>query len=514
MTTHTPSDGTVRLMDARHPAAAYRSFGGGEQRAVRCASVDAAGRHLAVGCTDGYLLVWRVAEPARAPHAARILPASASSSALPASVAFRTAFEPTGGRLLAVPGEAGCQLLDCHDAGFRVLRTLSASSSSSSSTPSPTVACAWSPNGAYLACATLAGAVHIFHTQPLLAAIAQAPHGGSASAAIAAAVCPSVAVYRCDDAVGGLAWAPAADCNALAIIDNGGKLYFWRSAVPLRDGLPSPTAPVDFAVKVAGSGEDGAAVTASASKGGRLKKLSGSAAARRRDDEDDDEDGVDDDMGGGDATEAEEAAAAAAAAAASDSSSAAAVDDKAARRKSRRDKEAEEFDPEAMTADDLDVINGGAAAQMGLGGDDGSGGGVFDESPESLRKSMLKAVRDAMRDEFAPAMQASFQPGATAVPASAAAHTGTGRRAPPQQRFLAWNSVGAILCREDDSTSHVEIEFADANRKPVRFQQPFAFSLGALGQHGALLASLPDGEVPPTLWFQVCGQTEIDECQS
>jgi hypothetical protein len=47
---------------------------------------------------------------------------------------------------------------------------------------------------------------------------------------------------------------------------------------------------------------------------------------------------------------------------------------------------------------------------MGLGGGDmDGGGGVFDESPESLRKSMLKAVRDAMRDEFAPAMQPSFQ---------------------------------------------------------------------------------------------------------
>jgi hypothetical protein len=104
------------------------------------------------------------------------------------------------------------------------------------------------------------------------------------------------------------------------------------------------------------------------------------------------------------------------------------------------------------------------------------------------------------------------------------------RRAQPQ-RFLAWNDVGALLCREDDSVSHVEIEvcvffsvicncfwqtstllqiacvycfsqFADANRRPIRFQQPFSFTLGALGANGALLASIADDDVPPTLWFQ------------
>ena len=137
-----PSDGSVRLIDARHPTAPHKTFSGGENHPLRSVALDRGAQHLAAACTDGHLLVWKCgdasASGAASPpaHTARILPLtlaaqnSASIEGGAASVAFRCAFEPTRGALLAVPGETGCQLLRV-SADFGVLRSLTAPSSGS-----------------------------------------------------------------------------------------------------------------------------------------------------------------------------------------------------------------------------------------------------------------------------------------------------------------------------------------------------------------------------------------------
>ena len=271
-------------------------------------------------------------------------------------------------------------------------------------------------------------------------------HGSQSAAGATAAACPLLASLACDDAIAALAWSPRA--NAIACLDNAGKLYFWRTPVPA--GSPSPVDLIDFDASTSSSSSSSSSPTssssssssssASASKsGGRLKKLGSGARAS-------DEDDIDADVSMSQAEQealearqlAEEHARMEAAAASSPN-------------KPKRD---DDFDPDALTADDLEVINEGREQALGS----------FDESPESLRASMLQAVRDAMRDEFAPAMQPAMQPGATPVVEGPAA--GSGRRM-QAQRFLAWNDVGALLCREDDAVSHVEIEVRHSQWAPM-----------------------------------------------
>jgi hypothetical protein len=199
-----------------------------------------------------------------------------------------------------------------------------------------------------------------------------------------------VATLVCDDQIASMAWSPA--LNAIAVVDNAGKLYYWRSVVPAEHVSPCQT--VDFSVV--------SSAAASQSKGGRLKKLGQEVAAE---DSDDELAGVDDDVA---ESQAEQEARAAQALAAEQASKAAA-EESDRKRKKRHD---DDFDPDEITADDMEVINEGKGLAAGnIDGDVGA----YDESPESLRASMLKAVRDAMRDEFAPSMQPAFQPGSTPV---------------------------------------------------------------------------------------------------
>jgi hypothetical protein len=127
------SDGSVRLVDAQDPSS-IKTLTGCENHSVRSVAVDA--RHVAAACVDGHVLVWN--HQSTVPiHKARVLPLSLSGASAASivggaqSVAFRCAFEPTKGDLLAVPGELGCQLLRVsHE--FSVLRTLTAPSAGAS----------------------------------------------------------------------------------------------------------------------------------------------------------------------------------------------------------------------------------------------------------------------------------------------------------------------------------------------------------------------------------------------
>ena len=73
--------------------------------------------------------------------------------------------------------------------------------------------------------------------------------------------------------------------------------------------------------------------------------------------------------------------------------------------------------------------------------------------------------------------QAPFQPGSTP-------------RDDSRRRFLAWNSVGSIVSREEDTFSSIEIDFADkAANRTVRITDHYGFTMAALGTQGVVFAS-------------------------
>ncbi len=335
------------------------------------------------------------------------------------------------------------------------------------------LACQWSSNGAYLACITLTRSVVVFSTRHLINSSSASNYSVVARWAL-----------QGSDCITSFTWLHAS--NAIAVLDDAGKLHVWRGVVPLshdEHGLPhgpimaTVAATVVMDVTQTESQSTEAVLSATESKPKAvLKKL-------RRDAELEDADTAatfeGDEEPDSSPTKKHK------------SSHSSKKDRKERSRRDEDDEDVEQidddddFDEDAITADDLDVIREGKESS----GASRAMVNTFDESPEALRASMIKAIKDSMRDEFSPMRQPAFQCGST--PANA-----------QKQRFLAWNLHGAILCREDDTSSHVEIEFADANKRPYRFNRPFSFTLGALGEYGALLAAVADDEVPPTVWFQ------------
>ncbi len=119
-------DGSVRMVNSTDPAADFFSLKGADNRAVKCVALDTAQQFAAVGCSDGYLLIWRLSDRSLV-HNSRPMPllntfqsaanpsassssSSSSSSSFAATSVFRVAFEPTHGKWLAVPGEKGAQV--------------------------------------------------------------------------------------------------------------------------------------------------------------------------------------------------------------------------------------------------------------------------------------------------------------------------------------------------------------------------------------------------------------------
>ncbi len=118
-------DGSVRVVNSADPTTDFYSLKGADNRAVKCVALDAAQQFAAVGCSDGYLLIWRLSDRSLV-HNSRPMPllntfqsavnpsasaaASASGTSFAATSVCRIAFEPTYGKWLAVPGEKGAQV--------------------------------------------------------------------------------------------------------------------------------------------------------------------------------------------------------------------------------------------------------------------------------------------------------------------------------------------------------------------------------------------------------------------
>jgi len=77
--------------------------------------------------------------------------------------------------------------------------------------------------------------------------------------------------------------------------------------------------------------------------------------------------------------------------------------------------------------------------------------------------------------------QAAFQPGSSAYLTQ-------------KRRFLAWNLIGQIVTRNEDSYHTVEIEFSDTTTwRPVYIRDHRAFNLGSMDSFGAFFASAEQG---------------------
>lgn len=57
-------------------------------------------------------------------------------------------------------------------------------------------------------------------------------------------------------------------------------------------------------------------------------------------------------------------------------------------------------------------------------------------------------------------------------------------------RFLAWNNLGLVHCRQDDSKSKIDVDFFEAEKyRPIRFIDTNGLSMASLGSKGVLFAS-------------------------
>lgn len=97
----------------------------------------------------------------------------------------------------------------------------------------------------------------------------------------------------------------------------------------------------------------------------------------------------------------------------------------------------------------------------------------------------------------APIMQKAFQPGATRLDSLT------------MRRFLAWNHIGHIICKdEDDGHNKVEIDFTDKLRyRKQTVVDRFKYTMAALGEHAAVFACPPlkhrnSGSAPATIYYR------------
>ncbi len=60
-----------------------------------------------------------------------------------------------------------------------------------------------------------------------------------------------------------------------------------------------------------------------------------------------------------------------------------------------------------------------------------------------------------------------------------------------KRRYLVWNAVGCVTSRVDDTSSSIEVEFADVTKhRNIRITDHFNFQMAALGEQGVFFASL------------------------
>ena len=59
-----------------------------------------------------------------------------------------------------------------------------------------------------------------------------------------------------------------------------------------------------------------------------------------------------------------------------------------------------------------------------------------------------------------------------------------------RRRYLAWNKIGTIISRQEDTFSSLEVEFADkATNRTIRLADRYGFTMAALAANGMVFAS-------------------------
>ena len=431
----------------------------GHASAVVTVAWDPLGEFLATASADGTVKVWNhklavargeasdAVADAACVHTA-MAPVTECDGELDDAQLCRLAWHPQDGRYLAVPtSESGASIavLDRHAA-----EGWPTAYTLPRSHGRPVDSLAWSPNGRYIVSAAGDQQVLLWDVESK----------------------QDIMRFSGNALPSAIAWSPVA--NAFCVVDREGKYALVDSPVPAH--LPS-------AVEAVASAESAEAAAASAEPSPAAKAAAAMAKA------DDDDDAAADGANGDDSP----------------------VRKKAGKRRLRP--------AVAKQRNSVESIR----AELGMTRDDDDSDEHDVDNEEDLLDAMLAkghgsarkaasapvvnalqlggaggisaAMLEAMLGAHAAPMQASFQSGATPLL--------NGRR------FLAWNTVGSIISRDEDTFNTVEVEFANsATNRTVRMSDHYKFDKGALGLHGAIFASAARGmdgkeePVPSTIFFK------------
>jgi chromosome transmission fidelity protein 4 len=148
---------------------------------------------------------------------------------------------------------------------------------------------------------------------------------------------------------------------------------------------------------------------------------------------------------------------------------------------------------------DDDDEDGGDGGEDGSSGGDASGseGGEGEEGGDGGRRRRGPRRERIVYVPAAPAPQAA--------PQGAVSSGATPAMGAPPRRFLAYNTLGCVTCRDDGGVQHIEVHFHDLERPGPRVPSHTDYlgvTLGALGPAGVAYASPEKGESASTLMFR------------
>ena len=439
----------------------------GHANGVKSLAIDPKEEFLASSSCDGTMRVWALGSGKQV----HCEDAACAKDGENSQALHRLAWRPDG-QQLALPGARQVKVLA--RGSWAPAFTLSGGSAGGGGAAvghsSEVLAVAWSANGACLASADKEKRVVVWDV---------------ASRDV-------MTSFTVGDVPTALAWGGAGG-RALCVLDRRGKLTTFADAAP-DDGVPAAAATeapeAAAAPKAAAAAQDSDSdddVAGSGATRKRLRKPKRVSALDASDDESADE-GLDEAAAEGNiaalktaltptaaaAGAAADGAAAAAAAApgagAGAASAASAIASAAAAdgpMDSRAEKLAAALAAQAMAENGgKPVVDDDADADADDGFDDAAGGGG----------GYGTALGYPMQKPFAPS--SSYDPD---------------RSPQPKRKFLVWNTVGAVVTRDEGTSNSIEIDFADG-RRAVRFSDHYNFTLCALAAKGAIFAS---AEVTP-----------------
>ncbi|GAB5030478.1 wd repeat and hmg-box dna-binding protein partial [Nannochloropsis oceanica] len=141
------------------------------------------------------------------------------------------------------------------------------------------------------------------------------------------------------------------------------------------------------------------------------------------------------------------------------------------------DSDSEAFTPKKSNR----FLDDEAASVDGAEGKDGKGDEDLEEeepAPEDYDADGDRHHRESMADAAlmqVPHMQGPFLPSSSPLDAT--------------KRYLVWSLVGNIVSQNLGDHNVIEIEFADASRRPIRFTDHYRFIMGSIAEDGAIFAS-------------------------